>query len=111
MAVHSHSELEGIGDQRLRARVYPQAVTQTQAPSQEQLLAPIIEAAKREGKLAIYSTLDKPSAKPLLKTFKAKYPFIDLQYVELNTTQLYNRYISESMAGAPTAEVLQPAEQ
>jgi len=84
----------------------PQTVTQPQAPSQEQLLAPIIEAAKREGKLLIYSPIDTPSAEPLLKAFKAKYPFIDVQYVEINTVQLYNRYISEKAAGAPTADIL-----
>jgi len=89
-----------------QAATPPQAVTQTQAPSQEQLLAPIIEAARREGKLVIYSTLDRPSAEPLLNAFKAKYPFIDLQYVELNSVQLYQRYVSERAAGAPTADIL-----
>jgi len=80
--------------------------TATQTPAPEQLLAPIIEAARREGKLVIYSTVDRPSAEPLLNAFKAKYPFIDLQYVELNSVQLYNRYVSERGAGAPTADVL-----
>ncbi|MEM4970065.1 MAG: extracellular solute-binding protein [Sulfolobales archaeon] len=80
--------------------------TQTRTASQEEILAPIVEAAKKEGKLVIYSTLDRPSAEPLLNAFKAKYPFIDIQYVELNTIQLYNRYISERAAGAPTADIL-----
>ena len=75
-------------------------------PTQEQLLAPIIDAARKEGKLVIYSTLDRPSAEPLLSAFKAKYPFIDLQYIELGTIALYNRYVSERAAGAPTADIL-----
>ncbi|MEM4970062.1 MAG: extracellular solute-binding protein [Sulfolobales archaeon] len=80
--------------------------TATQTPTPEQLLAPIVEAARKEGKLIIYSTVDRPSAEPLLNAFKAKYPFIDLQYVELNSVQLYNRYVSERAAGAPTADIL-----
>jgi iron(III) transport system substrate-binding protein len=80
--------------------------TTTRTPSPEELLAPIIDAARREGKLIIYSTVDRPSAQPLLEAFKAKYPFIDLQYVELNSVQLYNRYVSERAAGAATADIL-----
>ncbi len=80
--------------------------TPPQTPTPEQLLAPIIEASRREGKLIIYSTVDRPSAEPLLNAFKTKYPFIDLQYVELNSVQLYNRYLSERAAGAPTADIL-----
>ncbi len=81
-------------------------VPQQPAQQQEQLLAPIVEAARREGRLVIYSTLDRPSAEPLLSAFKAKYPFIDIQYVELGTIALYNRYVSERAAGAPTADIL-----
>jgi len=80
--------------------------TYTQVPSREQLLAPIVEEARKEGKLVIYSTLDRPSAEPLLNAFRSKYSFINIQYVELNTIQLYNRYVSERAAGAATADIL-----
>lgn len=81
-------------------------LTPTQTPTSEQLLVPIIEAARREGRLVIYSVYDRPSAEPLLNAFKAKYPFINIEYVELLTTQLYNRYVSEKAAGAPTADII-----
>ena len=83
-----------------------QQTPQPTQPTQEQLLAPIIDAARKEGRLVIYSSLDRPSAEPLLNAFKARYPFIDIQYVELNTIALYNRYVSERAAGAPTADIL-----
>ncbi|MEM2302170.1 MAG: extracellular solute-binding protein, partial [Sulfolobales archaeon] len=83
-----------------------QPAPQPTQPTQEQLLAPIIDAARKEGKLVIYSSLDRPSAEPLLNAFKAKYPFIDVQYIELGTVTIYNRYISERAAGAPTADIL-----
>lgn len=83
-----------------------QPAPQPTQPTQEQLLAPIIEAAKKEGKLVIYATLDRPAAEPLLKAFKAKYPFIEVEYIDTVTTTLYNRYVSERAAGAPTADIL-----
>jgi hypothetical protein len=42
----------------------------TPTPTREELLKPIIEAARREGRLVIYSTLNRSSAEPLLKRFK-----------------------------------------
>ncbi len=46
-----------------------QATSVQQTPSREELLTPIIETAKKEGKLVIYSTHDRQSAEPLLKGF------------------------------------------
>jgi len=83
----------------------PTAIT-SPTPTREELLKPIIEEAKKEGKLVIYSTFDRPSAEPLLKAFQSKYPFITVEYVELGTVSLYNRYLQEKAAGAPTADIL-----
>jgi hypothetical protein len=49
----------------------PTSTQPTQTPTREELLNPIIEAARREGRLVIYSTLDRPSAEPLLKGSKS----------------------------------------
>jgi hypothetical protein len=57
----------------------PTPVQPTPTPTREELLKPIIEAARREGRLVIYSTLDRPSAEPLLKRFKELYPFIEIR--------------------------------
>ena len=69
-------------------------------------LAPIVEAARKEGRLVIYSTLDRPSAEPLLEAFKKKYPFIEVEYLEMNSKVIYTRYLSEKEAGAETADIL-----
>lgn len=82
------------------------AKTTPQTTPREQLLAPIIDAAKREGSLIIYSTLDRAYAEPVLKAFQEKYPFIRVEYVELGSVALYNRYISERAAGVQTADIL-----
>jgi len=80
-------------------------LTQT-TPSRESLMAPLIEAAKREGKIVIYSSLDRPSAEPLLKKFKDLYPFIDVEYLEMGTATIFSRFRSEASSGAPTADII-----
>lgn len=68
--------------------------------------AKIIEAAKKEGKVVISSTTDAVSANPLVKDFQALYPGIVVEYSDLNSTELYNRFISEAAAGTGTGDVL-----
>ncbi|MDQ2929049.1 MAG: ABC transporter substrate-binding protein [Caldimonas sp.] len=65
-----------------------------------------IAAAKKEGKVVIYSTTDTASANPLIKDFEALYPGISVEYNDMNSTEIYNRFISEKAAGAGSADVL-----
>jgi len=57
--------------------------------------AKIIDGAKKEGKVVVYSTTDAASAQPLLKDFQAAFPGIQVEYSDLNSTELYNRFIAE----------------
>jgi iron(III) transport system substrate-binding protein len=66
----------------------------------------IVDAAKKEGKLVIYSTTDAVSANPLVKDFEALYPGIKVEYSDLNSTELYNRFIAEAAANNGTADLL-----
>lgn len=66
----------------------------------------LVEAAKKEGKLVIYSTTDAVASNPLLKDFEALYPGIKIEYSDLNSTELYNRFIAEAAANNGTADVL-----
>ncbi|UXY17152.1 ABC transporter substrate-binding protein [Chitiniphilus purpureus] len=68
--------------------------------------ANLVAAAKKEGKLIIYAATDTAAARPLLKDFEALYPGIKVEYNDMNTTELYNRFISESAAGSTSADVL-----
>ena len=68
--------------------------------------ADTIAAAKKEGKVVVYSTTDTASANPLIKDFQALYPGISVEYNDMNSTELYNRFISERAAGAGSADVL-----
>jgi iron(III) transport system substrate-binding protein len=68
--------------------------------------ATLIEAAKKEGKVVIYSTTDAASANPLIKDFEALYPGIKAEYSDLNSTELYNRFIAEAAANNGTGDVI-----
>ena len=68
--------------------------------------ADTISAAKKEGKVVIYSTTDTASANPLIKDFQALYPGISVEYNDMNSTEIYNRFISERAANAGSADVL-----
>ena len=68
--------------------------------------ADVIAGAKKEGKVVVYSTTDTASAKPLLDDFKALYPGISVEYNDMNSTEIYNRFISENAAAGASADVL-----
>jgi iron(III) transport system substrate-binding protein len=66
----------------------------------------IIDAAKKEGKLVIYGATDSKATQPLIKDFSALYPGITVEYNDMNSTEVYNRFISEVAAGGNTADVM-----
>lgn len=66
----------------------------------------LIEAANKQGKVIVYATTDTKAATPLLKAFEKKYPNISVEYHDMNSTELYNRYISEQASGANSADIV-----
>jgi iron(III) transport system substrate-binding protein len=43
----------------------------------------------------IYGATDSKAAQPLIKDFNALYPGITVEYNDMNSTEVYNRFISE----------------
>ena len=83
------------------------AVAAAQAPAGYPAdYAKIIAAAKVEGKVVIYSALDTKAAQPLIRDFNAVFPDIKVEYNDMNSTELYNRFIAESAAGQGGADVM-----
>jgi iron(III) transport system substrate-binding protein len=66
----------------------------------------LIDGAKKEGKLVIYGATDSKATQPLIKDFSAQYPGITVEYNDMNSTEVYNRFISEAAAGGNTADVM-----
>ncbi|MEO8537023.1 MAG: ABC transporter substrate-binding protein [Betaproteobacteria bacterium] len=68
--------------------------------------AQTIAAARKEGKVVVYSALDTKAAQPLIKDFNALYPDIKVEYNDMNSTEMYNRFIAESASGQGSADVM-----
>ncbi|MGH6946587.1 MAG: ABC transporter substrate-binding protein [Kiloniellales bacterium] len=60
--------------------------------------AQIIEAAKKEGTVAIYTSTDLSQAQAMIDAFSAKFPEIQVEYNDLGSNGTYNRVISEAAA-------------
>ena len=54
----------------------------------------------------IYSTTDTKAAGPIIKGFEALYPGVKVEYNDMNSTELYNRYISEQAAGGSSGDIV-----
>jgi len=68
--------------------------------------ADTIAAAKKEGKVVVYATTDTKAADPLIKDFESLYPGVKVEYNDMNSSELYNRFISEQAAGGASADMM-----
>jgi len=68
--------------------------------------ADLIAAAKKAGRVSIYSTTDVAEAAALLDAFRAAYPGLEVEYADQNSTELYSRFTGEAAAGGGTADFL-----
>jgi ABC-type Fe3+ transport system substrate-binding protein len=59
----------------------------------------ILANAKKEGKLRVQSSLDPNTFKPLMDSFKKKYPFVDIEIQEMTGTDTAQRHLLELKAG------------
>src|SRR6187455_1877247 len=66
----------------------------------------VVEAAEREGRLVVYSNTDTFAAGQLLIDFAELYPRLRVDYVDLNSGELYKRFLAETAAGAATADLI-----
>jgi iron(III) transport system substrate-binding protein len=66
----------------------------------------IVDGAKKEGKVVVYSTTDSKLAQPLVKDFEAAFPGVKVEYTDMNSTELYSRFTSENAANAASADAV-----
>jgi iron(III) transport system substrate-binding protein len=60
----------------------------------------------RERRLVIYSAADVDEMAGVLRAFQAAYPRIHLDYVHLASAEVYDRYVAETAARRPSADLL-----
>src|SRR5450755_3514960 len=68
--------------------------------------ADVVSAARDEGKVVVYSTTDLSAVAALIRDFETLYPGVKVDYNDLNSAELHNRYLAETAAGRPSADVL-----
>ncbi len=68
--------------------------------------AAVVAAALREGKVVIHAATDRAVIAPLLADFAEIYPRVVVEYHDLNTQEIHDRFLEEVAAGAPTADLL-----
>ena len=82
------------------------AAVASAAPGDPATAPEVVSAAEREGQLVVYSSTDSAAVQPMLKDFAALYPKIKVEYDDMNTTELYNRFVSEAAAGGGSGDLL-----
>src|SRR6185369_17872710 len=68
--------------------------------------AGLIEAAKKEGKVVWYTSLNINDSNALLARFEQKYPFIKSELLRAGSEQLLNRILTEDGAGRSAMDVV-----
>lgn len=67
----------------------------------------IIEAAKKEGTVMLYTSMNVPDVRKVFRGFRKKYPFIDPKVYRSRSASLLQRVINEAQAGRNSMDVLQ----
>lgn len=59
-----------------------------------------------QGTVTIYSTTDRAIFEPVIEDFERLHPELSLEYVELDATPLYHRFVKEAEAGRTRADIV-----
>src|SRR3982075_4072766 len=77
-----------------------------QAPPPEAITPQLIEAAKKEAKVVVYSAMDLPVGEKLGKAFEAQYPGIAVQIERSGSERLFQRIDQEFASGIRAADIV-----
>src|ERR1041385_2130522 len=76
------------------------------APAAEPVTDALIEAAKKEGKVAYYTSIDLPVAEKIAKAFEAKYPGITVRTERSGAERIFQRIGQESASNIHACDVV-----
>jgi iron(III) transport system substrate-binding protein len=76
------------------------------APEPTAITPALVEAAKKEGKVAFYSSMDLPVGEKLGKAFEAAYPGITMQIERSGSERLFQRIDQEFSSNIRAADVI-----
>src|SRR6204780_3052596 len=76
------------------------------APEPAAITPALVEAARKEGKVILYSAMDLPVGEKLGKAFEAKYPGIAVQIERSGAERLFQRLDQEFASGIHACDVI-----
>jgi iron(III) transport system substrate-binding protein len=76
------------------------------APPPVAITPQLIEAAKKDGKVVLYSSMDLPVGEKLGKAFEAAYPGIEMQIERSGSERLFQRIAQEYASNIHAADVI-----
>ena len=76
------------------------------APPPQAITPELIDAAKKEGKVILYSAMDLPIGEKLAKAFEAAYPAITVQVERSGSERLFQRIDQEFGSGIHAADIV-----
>src|SRR6202166_2200083 len=82
------------------------APARAEAPPAQAITPQLIEAAKKEAKVVLYSAMDLPVGEKLGKAFEAQYPGIQVQIERSGSERLFQRIDQEFSSGIRAADVV-----
>jgi iron(III) transport system substrate-binding protein len=80
------------------------------APEPVAITPQLIEAAKREGKVVLYSAMDLPVGEKLGNAFQVQFPGIDVQIERSGSERLFQRIAQEFSSSIHAADVITTAD-
>ena len=103
-AVSRRDVLKGAGAGAL-ATVFA-APVRAAAPPAEAITPQLVEAAKKEGTVVLYSSMDLPVGEKLGKAFEAAYPGVKIQIERSGSERLFQRIGQEFSSNIHAADVI-----
>ena len=90
----------------LLALFYLATIFGAEVKAQEDRLKPLIEGAKKEKTLQIYSIIVVSEHMQIISRFKEKYPFIDVQLWRSTSENILNRVLTEARANKHLVDII-----
>ena len=86
------------------------AIRVAAASPAEAVTPALIEAAKKEGKLAFYTAMDLPVAEKFAKAFEAKYPGVAVRVERSGAERVFQRIAQEQASNIRAVDVVNTAD-
>ena len=99
----------GLGAGAVTATL-PAAPARAQAPPALAITPAIVEAAKKEGKLAWYTAVDLPVAQRIAKAFEARFPGVAVRVERTGGERIFQRIGQEKASNITACDVVQSSD-